>query len=482
MQKPAQKLSRRQEQSPPGLSFVVAQAKRGPKLGLQQRGSLKSVRAGAKPFGVEDAFAFLISSIDVEKPFMRHCIYLTLCLTAMLGACSSSDGSKTAGSDAVLGPVDAQNGNNAVAPVQSPNTTAVLDPNHPASGPLVRLLGRFDTTNPNQAVFAWPASSMLTRVNGTGVTISLSDPNTSEYLSSVVHNWYDVFVDGVLKNTFQIVAGTTSYTAVSNLPEGDHVIKVSKRTEAQMGAAIFGGFTPLAGGTLLPAPQAYARRIEFIGDSITAGYGADGNVATTTGCLFTTATENADTTFASITAQSLAAEYYAIGFSGKGIVQNDDCTDDPYYTLPILYPSIIPIGDAANENNVVFTSWVPQAVVINLGTNDYNQDHNCAVPSTASFVSAWVNFIKVIRGHYPSAAIFATVGPELHSKNLDTARINIVSAVSQLKAAGDSNVFVLELPEDTGANGYGCAGHPNKLTHSAMAAVTTSAIKAQLGW
>lgn len=346
----------------------------------------------------------------------------------------------------------------------------------------MRLLGRFDTTNPNQAVFAWPASSMLTRVNGTGVSISLSDPNATTYQGVSVNNWYDVFVDGVKNNSFQIVSGTTNYTAVSGLTAGDHIIKVSKRTEAQMGPAIFGGFTPLAGGTLLPAPQANARRIEFIGDSITAGYGADGNVASSTGCAFTPKTENADQTFASMTAASLDAEYYAIGFSGKGIVQNDDCTGDSYYTLPVLYPSIVPVGSAANANDAVFTSWIPQAVVINLGTNDYNEDNNCAVPSSANFTAAWVSFLKVVRGHYPSAAIFATVGPELHAPNLAIAQANITSAVSQLKAAGDSNVFVLTLPEDTGANGYGCAGHPNSATHAAMAAVVTSAIKTQLTW
>ncbi len=255
---------------------------------------------------------------------------------------------------------------------------------------------------------------------------------------------------------------------------------MSKRTESQMGAATFSGFVPSGNGTLLPAPLERARKIEFIGDSITAGYGADGNVANYSGCpSFTIGTENADSTFASMTAANFGAEYFAIAWSGKGIYQNDDCYGDPNYTLPVLYPSTAPLVTGSTWD---FQSWVPQAVVINLGTNDYNMDNGCSVPPSAKFTAAWVSFLKTVRSNYPNAYILCTVGPELQAPNLAIAEANIKAAVATQMAAGDTKVAFVSLAVDSGANGYGCAGHPNQATHAIMAKTITQALSAALGW
>jgi lysophospholipase L1-like esterase len=354
------------------------------------------------------------------------------------------------------------------------------DPNRPASGPTVRFLGRFDASDPNAGIlFAWPASSIFTRFSGTGLAVSLAEAGNAVYQGNAVNNWYDVWVDGALGPAFKAVNGTTQYTVAQGLAQGDHYVRISKRTEPQIGTAIFRGFTPLEGGTLLPAPSPLARRIQFIGDSITAGYGADGNVAKTGYCNFTPATENADATYASMAAQALGAEFQAIAFSGKGIVQNNDCVGDANNTLPALYGSNIPLS---YKDDVDFTGWVPQVVVINLGTNDYNMNNGCAAPNSAKFTAGWVNFVRTVRGHYPDAAIFCTVGPDLQGSVLKTAQTNIQAAVTALAQQGEDNVTYISLPANTGADGYGCASHPNRATHAQMASIVQAAIAAKMNW
>ena len=69
-----------------------------------------------------------------------------------------------------------------------------------------------------------------------------------------------------------------------------HDVALFKRTEAFQGAVDFYGFVPGAGGALVATVPAVTRRIEVIGDSISAGYGNEGPDQN---CHFTPDTENA---------------------------------------------------------------------------------------------------------------------------------------------------------------------------------------------
>jgi len=75
--------------------------------------------------------------------------------------------------------------------------------------------------------------------------------------------------------TLSGAAKTTRYTLASNLAAGEHDVTIVKLTEHMVGTAQFSGFVP-AGGKLLATRAPVRRRLEFIGDSITAGYGDQG--------------------------------------------------------------------------------------------------------------------------------------------------------------------------------------------------------------
>lgn len=107
--------------------------------------------------------------------------------------------------------------------------------------------------------------------------------------------------------------------------------------------------------------------IEFVGDSITCGYGVDAKDQNEN---FKTLTENFSKTYAYLAAQALDADYSVVAFSGHGIISgySGDGTKNAEGTLPKYYTKL-----GRNENypgDWDFENHQPDFVVINLGTND----------------------------------------------------------------------------------------------------------------
>ena len=324
--------------------------------------------------------------------------------------------------------------------------------------PAVRLVGRFDRTDPAAPRFAWSGSGIIARFSGTSVGIRLGGGQQ-----------YTVLVDGMLLPKLIPVAGAVSPIA-TGLPAGPHLVELYRRTEANQGESQFLGFD-FGAGALLPPPPAPDRRLEFIGDSITCGFGVEGPDMN---CHFTPDTENHYLTYAAIAARNLAADLVTVAWSGKGVVCNygDDASScvDP---LPVFYERTLPDRAASQWD---FSSWQPQAVVINLGTNDLS---TASDPTQAQFTAAYRAFLQRVRGKYPGALILCTVAPLLGGAELTTARAYINEAIT---AVGDARIKSLDLAPTDANDGWGCDFHPSIKTHQKMAAVVTARLQTELGW
>jgi lysophospholipase L1-like esterase len=289
-------------------------------------------------------------------------------------------------------------------------------------------------------------------------------------LSSTGDNWFNVVIDGVVKTPVNVPAGTNgSVTLVSGLASGTHTIELVRRTECWVGDVQFKGFT-VTGGSLLTPPNPASRRIEFIGDSITCGYGNEGASQYQS---FTTKNENAYLAYGSVTARNLGADQITVAWSGKGVVHNYG--GDTNEIFPIVYPRILPYNTTLTWNP---SQWIPQVVVINLCTNDFSTNP----PDKTTFTTAYSNFVKQIRGQYSGAHIYCALGPMLNGDVLVTARDCINTVVNQLKSAGDTKVHFIEFPMQDGTLGYGEDWHPSVATHAQMASQLTQQIKTDLGW
>ena len=186
-------------------------------------------------------------------------------------------------------------------------------------------------------------------------------------------------------------------------PEGEHVVRLEKLTESQSGGAGFSGFRFGAGGVALPTPQR-ARRIEFIGDSHSAGYG---NTSTTRSCTPQQVHDTTDTqqAFGPVLAKRLNAEYRVNAYSGAGIVRNYNGVA-PEQNLPILYARAIP-GDAASVANDA--GWLPQLIVIKLGSNDFSTPLHAGerwaddAALHADYRASYSRFLAMLIARHPKA-------------------------------------------------------------------------------
>jgi lysophospholipase L1-like esterase len=325
------------------------------------------------------------------------------------------------------------------------------------SGAMVRFVGRFDTSDPAGPRFAWSGSAMVTRFVGTGIDVRLHDAGTNEF---------QVVVDGTPSSKLVTGPSHDQYTAASGLPEGIHELILVKRTEARMGEVQFFGFFPRAGGRLVGTSGGATRRVELIGDSITAGYGNEGPNPT---CPFSPSTENEYLTYGAIAARSVGAEHVTIAWSGKTVEQMAELFDR---TLP-----------ARPESRWESRAWVPDVVVINLGTNDFS----IRDPGQGSFDAAYVGLLDKVRARYGNAQVFCALGPMLADTyppgalNLTRARAYITAAVEAMRSKGDTRVTFLEFPAQEPMTA-GCGFHPNLATHRLMADQLAAAIRSKLGW
>lgn len=315
----------------------------------------------------------------------------------------------------------------------------------PASDARFQYIGRFNTEDPRGVSFAWSASTIRFRFSGSECRIFLQHIYDKD--SEHNENYYTVFIDGKQSTIIRATPTDSSFIIAKNLSRGEHLVSIFRRTEAFCGIAVFQGIDLGENGELLNPPPLAERRIEYIGDSITCGYGNEASQETDD---FLPKTEDAYRTYSAITSRNLAMEYRSICFSGRGIFQNYDLTRES--TMLTLFDRYYP-QDTLSWN---FSSWVPDAVVINLGTNDFAHH----IPTEDHFVYAYVALLKKIRQYYPETMIVCLDGSMVSGENLTILRRYIRSAISVVQESGDTRVQPFSLSTQ-GTYGYGANFHPN---------------------
>jgi lysophospholipase L1-like esterase len=391
---------------------------------------------------------------------MNRSIFLFV-LACAVSACNAGS-PDAAGGDT---PTHTSDPNDGVTP--NPNDAA------PGAGPNQRFIGRWDTTDPNGPAAAWPGTQIVAGFTGAALNVALEEVEQHTYAGAPVNNYFDVIIDGGAPQKIKLTAGKQVYKLATGLSAGSHSVRLVKRTETQIGITRFGGFSFPSGGALAAGPTVPDRRIEFVGDSGTAGYGSDANVTLATMCTFSASTENADVSYPAQTATLLKADYSDIAYSGKGLVQNRDPVNDPVKTLPVLWERTF--ADAQPVVPWDPAQWQPQAVIITVGGNDFFASY----PPADQYNTVTVAFLKKLRAAYPTAHLFVMVSPMVRTPERPTATQYAQTAAS---SAGDARVHYIDVPADNGDNGYGCDMHLTVKTNAITANVIAQAIRAQLGW
>jgi lysophospholipase L1-like esterase len=339
------------------------------------------------------------------------------------------------------------------------------------SDPRIVYTGRFDSHSPQAVRFAWPGTQIEARFSGTFLRAYLTDTGVEDDLRGT--DWITVIVDEGAPRTFALREGSHVYPLATALGPGPHHLLIWKRTEGGVGVITFEGFELAPKHTLLPRPMAPARHMEFVGDSITAGYGNEGADAA---CHWSAKLENNYLTFGAFAARELAASYTAIAFSGKRLTRNYEARDE--VTLPEIYDRVIPTEDDSPQ----VTASPADVVVVNLGTNDLFS----SVPDESSFTSAYQSFLTALRARHPTALLVLVLGPMLADDYPQAQARTIVrkwlrEVRARREANGDKRIDFVEFWYDP-AEGVGCDFHPNVKTHARLGHELARLVRARLGW
>ena len=251
------------------------------------------------------------------------------------------------------------------------------------------------------------------------------------------------------------------------------LIKLSECTQSLM--ALSGIDTD---GEITPLPEKELK-MEFIGDSITCGYGVEGKSAEES---FTTATENAAKGYAFLTAEALGADAVLTCFSGHGLisgytgdpaVRNSTELVPPYYEKEGRNAYRLPSGRLAEEIPRDFAAFRPAYVVINLGTNDLSW---CGQNPErgALYAKEYIAFLKTVRRNNPQARILCALG--VMGTGLNGTMRKAVE--DYCRETGDREVRILELEEQNAArDGLGSDSHPSAVTQRRLAERVTRELR-----
>ena len=211
-------------------------------------------------------------------------------------------------------------------------------------------------------------------------------------------------------------------------------------------------------------------KLEFIGDSITCGYGIEGIWEKDT---FTTQQERPDKAYAFQTAKVLGAEVQLCSWSGIGITSG--YVDPETINLPDtnwLMQGVWPYTDKSLSLRLgiepeVWDSasrYEPDLVVINLGTNDISWVRGIE-DRRLNYVAALRLLIEAVHRRSPRAKIVCCLGSMGEALNVSAAEAVSLFKKDFPKVTAEFLPFTEQKPED----GIGTDWHPSPVTHKKMA-------------
>ncbi len=315
----------------------------------------------------------------------------------------------------------------------------------------VKLVGRTDVTT----------TAIVPHTTASGIAFYSDCSGDIELMVKGQRNLFDaqyfiVYVDGEMHKRVELNhrlknrSVTDTLTVCEDLEPGMHRIEILRETEEINAYCEFVSIT--LNGTMTPLLDA-PMLIEFVGDSITTGYGAYPFSYADEGDPIDYPVRQAGTkSYAYLTAKELGMDIQVCCTSGYGAEvgwNTDGVNMQDMYEKTAFHHN--------RENEWAFERTA-DIVVINLGTNDSSAARNKGVRD-ATVLAGMKNLINIVRERNPDAKIVWATGMMgiCYRSGLQT-------IIEDLGGA-ENGYYYVELPRGTS----GGAGHPNEEEHRAAA-------------
>ena len=311
--------------------------------------------------------------------------------------------------------------------------------------------------------------------------------------------WFVTEINGAFMSRQMILKGRHKVCLFRNLNPGElRNVKFYKDNQMVAGEASL--YTVIHGvetdGTFEPVEDKKLK-IEFVGDSITSGEGTYGSIKEID---WRTMFHSSSRQYASYIERALDVESRVISHGGWGVYSGWD--NDIRSNIPSIYEKVC--GLAAGEVNEKlgakqandFSLWQPDAIIVNLGTNDNsafdqpafdvpgvglcklrrNEDRSFVTEDIEKIKTAVTDFLKILRKNNPKAHIlwaYGMLGSEM--------TLSLCDGINRyVKETNDNNVAFLNLP-DTTAETVGSFGHPGMFSQEAAAEVLVDYLSKKFG-
>lgn len=316
--------------------------------------------------------------------------------------------------------------------------------------PHLQYTGRIDDENPDAPIFQYVCSSIRVRVASKHLKLLVTN------IHSYWENRLGIIVDGKQTAVLLPDQGDAAIDLTPLLHEGINDVLVFKRQDS-CHAFIFHGFAVDEDVQLEVCPPKPQRRMEFYGDSVTAG-----EVSEALDCAGKPDPEhvgqysNGWWSYAWQTARMLGAQIHDI--AQGGIALQDGCG---YFNDP-QFQGMLSCYDKVSYNPCLgpvkpwdFTRYTPQVVVLAIGQNDAHPDNYMESDYAGEKATKWRadyrGLIEQLRARYPKATIILTTTILNHARQWDDA----IDQVCRELRETDSRVYHFLYEK----NGCGTPGH-----------------------
>lgn len=319
--------------------------------------------------------------------------------------------------------------------------------------------GRTERTFYNAGKLSGPGSSVEFNFKGPSVTVKLKNNPYQDY-----YNYISVELDGKYLGRYKVDNNEfRNFTFdVADKSRKVHSIKIFKATEAAMGEVVFDG----SGIDAIPAKPVKKKKIEFIGNSITCGFGDDETgLPCGKGQWFDQ--HNAYLAYGPVVSRMLNTDFLLSSVSGYGIYRNWNAEKPEETTLPDVYNHLYL---RTSQPEIFPSDFQPDLVSICLGTNDLSDgDGKKARPpfNKDKYMQTYIEFIKEIYKKYPDTRVVLLNSPMVGGEKNKI----FVDCLNNIKDAFKNDnthkqIVIFEFPEMKPA---GCGYHPGTEDHKKIA-------------
>lgn len=341
----------------------------------------------------------------------------------------------------------------------------------------LQKLGRVYEGAKQELFIDWTCSGLRFHFQGTCLLAELGALPSDEYenpfdkASPSRKTWpyAAVFLDDQEEpiSYFEVKDSQKNYLLYSSETEEAHTITIRKMSENQKGKLSINKF--ITDGVIERAKDMKSKlKIEFIGDSITCGFG---NLSNDRNRLFYSADENGWMSHAAVAARRLEAEFNIISCSGIAASKGIGNISWGLPSMPELYPYTDRMLEE-QQGKSTYTEWdftgnKQDIIVLNLGTNDislieFNGDIAAGIQR---FEEDYAQFLKLLREKNGAEPwIICALG------SMDYYLYDTIEKVVQrfMGENGDHRISCFKYGRIRMTEGFGACAHPSLATHLRM--------------